>query len=469
MIDTQEGEHTRDPSAAGQRAERGQAMPPQPRSVAETGLELSMLVELAAKAILGAGKMHLSMLANRLRLPVNVLHEVLAFMMAEQLAEVARRGDADLDVAYQLTTQGRQRAVEFLARCNYSGPAPVTLDAYRSTVLRQSLRQMLRERAIGPAAIAGAFADITLAPSLAKLIGAAMYSGRPLLLYGPPGGGKSTIARRLSRLLQDTVAVPYALVAAGRIVAVHDASVHQAPGALQALQARGTERRSADLRWAMCQRPVLQVGAEMDHELRELRHDRASGAVQAPAHLKANNGIFIIDDLGRQRMATSALMNRWIGPLDHGQDQLLLGAGQAVTVPFDTLLVFATNIDPEQLLEPSVLRRIAYRLAVGPLAESDYRTLFRQQCLAARIVFDEAVLRHVIERLHRPSGQALLACYPRELLGRIADFAGFAGAEPRLTVPAVEQAWASLFAAPAEGSAPVPASIPIDDIAETIQ
>ncbi|MES2297147.1 MAG: ATP-binding protein [Pseudomonadota bacterium] len=445
------------------------ALPPQPKSVRDTGLDLSMLVELVSKVIFLAGKSHLSMLAARLRLPVNVLHEVLVFMLAEQMAEVARRGDADIDVAYQLTTLGRQRAGEALARNRYLGPAPVTLAAYRDMVLRQSLR---RRPAIGAADIAAAFADISVPVGVRKLIGAAMYAGRSLLLYGPPGSGKSTLARRLGRLLQDVVALPHAVAVGEHIIEVYDPLQHLAPNPAQAAQLlprHGEERRSVDARWLLCQRPVLQLGAELSAPMLALRLDAASGYYQAPAHFKANNGMLIIDDLGRQRVAAFDLLNRWIGPLDQGEDSLSLEGGQQFSVPFDTLMVFVTSADPASLFDPAFLRRLGYRVALGALGELEYRTLFRQQCLAARLVYDEAVLRHLIEQLHRPSARPLLACYPRELIGRILDFAGFAGEEPRLTLAALEHAWHSLFAGEGAPAGTAPPEAPAAPVCEAGQ
>jgi hypothetical protein len=190
----------------------------------------------------------------------------------------------------------------------------------------------------------------------------------------------------------------------------------------------------------------------------ELRHDAFSGCYQAPPHCKASHGLFIIDDLGRQRMSAPALLNRLIQPLDAGQDQLSLQGGHKFAMPFGAMLVFATNLAPQALLDGSALRRLGYKIHVGALSEASYRTLFRQQCRAAGVALDDAGLRYLIEELHRGSGQPLLASYPREILGRIADFAGYAGQAPRLTVAALDQAWSSMFAAcvPAAGPAGEP-------------
>ena len=418
-------------------------LPPQPKSLRETGLEQQLVVQLVGKALYLGGRTHLPVLTTRLRLSINVLREVLDFMVAEQVAEVSWRGESDIDVQYQLTASGKQRAAAWLERSPYAGPAPVTLEAYRALVERQA------EQAAPLQAdeLAAEFADELLEPAVQDLLGAALYSGRSILLYGPPGSGKSTLARKLGGLLQGLVAVPYAVVVGQEIIQLHDAALHQPPTPRQALQLRAAlERRSSDIRWTLCQRPVVALGAELDAAMLDLQPDAAGGCYQAPPQMKANNGIFIVDDLGRQRMAAGDLLNRLAAPQAHGRDLLSLQGGYKFTVPFRLQLVLATSLAPQTLFDASALRRLGYKIQVGALGEAAYRTLFRLQCRAAGVVFDDAALRHLIEELHAGSGQPLLASYPRELLGRICDFAGFAGEPPRLTVAALEQAWISMFA-----------------------
>lgn len=432
-------------------------LPPQPKSVRETGLGMTLLIELAAKAIQAVGRVHLPELAGRLRLSINVLREVLGAMQAEQLAEVALRGDSDLDVYYQLTSIGRARAIEYMARCRYVGPVPVTLQAYHDVVLRQSRRHARLGR-ISAADMAAAFADDVIEPVTRALIGAALQSGRSLLLYGPSGSGKTTLARKLGQLQQGVVAVPYAILIDQVIVQVHDPLVHLAPPPMPARH--GEERRTTDARWTLCQRPVVQVGADFSADMLELRFDEAGGVYHAPPHLMANNGMLVIDDLGRQRMQTADLLNRWSSPLDSGTDHLSMQGGHKMAMPFDVSLLFATNIAPHLLLDESSMRRIGYKVHVGPLSDANYRSLLRRQCRAAGIACDEAAIEHLIIHLHGGSAQPLLACYPADLLSRISDFASFAGMPARLTVDAVEQAWISMFAGTHCG-APAPAHAPV--------
>lgn len=423
-------------------------LPRQARTVRDTGLDARFVTALVLKTLHAGGKTPLSVLTGRLRLSISVMREVLQGLIATQQAEVAWSGATDIDVHYALTAVGQRSATEHLAESRYIGPAPVTLAAWRTVLARQSQRQPDAAR-VSRGELEALLHEDGLAPAVRELIGAALHSQRPLLLYGPSGSGKSTLARKLARLRQDPMAVPYAVLVNNEIVQLHDPALHPAP-----LQPRGhEERRSVDARWVLSARPLVHLGAELTRDMLELRPDAASGVLRAPHHLCANGGLLVVDDLGRQRVPAAELLHRWLAALESGQDHVAVPGGPTLALPFDVVLVLATGLAPESVLDEACLRRIGYRIPLGPLSEASYRTLLRRQAQLRRIELDDAALDYLVGELHRRTRRPLLAAYPHELLGRIADFAGFAGRAPRADAESLAQAWRSMFGVAALGTA----------------
>jgi energy-coupling factor transporter ATP-binding protein EcfA2 len=427
-------------------------LPPPPKTIQDTGLERQLVLALLAKAIHQAGIAHLGRLAARLRLSISVLREAFELLAGEHLVEIAGRGDTEIDIQYRLTERGKQFAATCLAECRYVGAAPVTLDAFRDGLAADAARNG-QASGITPTELAAVLADEGFDNALREQLGAALHSGRAILLHGASGSGKSALARKLALLLQGVVAVPDAIVVGQQIIEFHDPRIHLRPAAGRQYE----ERRNCDARWRVCQRPLVLAGAELTRAMLEPRFDAAAGVYRAPPHLKASGGLFVIDDLGRQQVPAAELLNRFIGALDSGADLLTLEGGHAETVPFAVTLVLATSHAPQQLLDEPLLRRIGYKIELGALGVAAYRALLRRQCAALRVPFDEDAADHLLARLHASSGRPLLASYPRALLERVCDHASFAGRAPRLSVATLEQAWNSVFACTAPPSAPAPA------------
>ena len=381
-----------------------------PRTVEETGLPFLFLVELLVKILFLRGQVGLPALSTHVKLGAGVLEPLLAFMRAEKLCEARRNGSSgtDADLYYQLGDQGRLRAAEYLRRNAYSGPAPVTLADYSNQVLAQSVAHMhvtrddvLRE-----------FRDVVASSAVLDQLGAAMNSGRALFFHGPAGSGKSYLAERLNGLLSGAIALPHAVMVDGEVLPFLDPMLHT-------LSNKGPV--PSDPRWVRTQRPAVLTGGELTLDMLDLQFDQGARLYQAPPHLKANNGIFIIDDLGRQRCSPLELMNRWIVPMDRAIDYLSLHNGHTFQVPFDVVVVFSSNFLPERLSDAAFLRRLGYKIEVPALSAAHYETVFRQTCATYGVAFDAAAFAFLLQR-HARGATPLLACYPRDLLRQVRDW-----------------------------------------------
>jgi predicted ATPase with chaperone activity len=415
-----------------------------PRTPEETGLPFLFLVELVVKVLLLRGRMRLLQLSSHLKLSPTVIEAVTNFTREERLSETVRFGGSgtDADLAYNLTDLGRTRATEFLRRNAYAGAAPVSLAAYCSQVELQSVKQMriMRDQ------VANVFSQVVVSPPVLEKLGTAMNSGRAVFIYGPAGSGKTYLAERLVGLMESHIAVPHAILVDNEVVQVFDPVVHQAIDT-EAPSERLFDRQAPhDERWVTCARPAVLTGGELTLEMLELQFDAGSRFYRAPPHLKANNGVFIIDDLGRQRCSPVELMNRWIVPMDRHVDYLSLHTGYKFLIPFDVIVVFSSNFPPDELADEAFLRRIGYKIHVGALTPAEYQRIFQQACAQFAVPYADVAFSYLIDELHRRDDRPLLACYPRDIVGQVCDLARFHGTPPTLSEDALEWAWANYFA-----------------------
>ncbi|WP_193315603.1 ATP-binding protein [Janthinobacterium aquaticum] len=420
-----------------------------PRSVDDTGLPFLFLVDLLAKVLFQRGQLPLPELSAHLKLGPGVIEPLVAFMRQEKMLEVTRRGGSgtDADLHYQLSESGGARAVAAMARNAYAGPCPVPLAAYNAQVAAQSAASTPVTRA----ALLRHFDGVVIDPQVMNQLGAAMNSGRAILLHGAAGSGKSYLAERLGGLQGGTIAVPYALMVDGEVLPVYDPLVHQAlpePVSASAASSLLTLQplQPLDMRWVRgLRRPSVLSGGELTLEMLDLRFDSVTRLYRTPQHLKANNGLFIIDDLGRQRCSALELMNRWIVPMDRASDYLSLHNGHTFQVPFDVQVVFSSNFLPERLSDAAFLRRIGYKIEVPALDTARYEQVFRQACTACGVQFDATVFEALLQR-HARQNTPLLACYPRDLLRQVRDLARYEGVAPVLNLDMLDWAWENYFA-----------------------
>jgi energy-coupling factor transporter ATP-binding protein EcfA2 len=417
--------------------------PRPPRTVDETDLSFLFLVQLITKMLFLRGQLSLAELAEQLKLTVGVLEPLLAFMRTERLCEISRTSETETATAYNLTELGRLRAEDFLQKSQYVGAAPVSLQSYVDQIHKQSIADMhvTREN------IAQAFKEIVIQEPILRQFGAAMNSGRAIFVYGPAGSGKTFISEHLVGLLSDDVAIPHAIVVDNEVIQVFDPLIHiPVAGEEDKASAALDRRRVHDMRWVVCHRPVVRTGGELTLSMLDLDFDASARFYQAPPQVKANNGLLIIDDLGRQLAPAMAVMNRWIVPLDRRVDYLALHTGKKFMIPFDVIVVFSSNMPPRELADEAFLRRLGYKIFVGQLEEDEYRAIAAQVCQELSIPHSESGISYLLEEHHYKENRPLYACVPRDILGQLRDIARYEGVAPELTPELLDWAWGNYFA-----------------------
>lgn len=417
-------------------------LPPQPRTVEETGVGFLFLVELLTKTLFIRGRLRLIELTDHLKLPIGVLDQLLSFMRAQYLCEVTRVGETEASAIYSLSESGRLRAQDFLQKSQYSGPAPVSLEAYIQAIHQQTITEMH----VTHEKLHEAFRGIVIGENIVKQFGAAMNSGGAIFVYGPAGSGKTYISEQLVSLLSGNVAIPYSIVVDNEVIQLFDPLVHE-PVAIEPCNEGGLDQGTKyDERWILCRRPVVRTGGELTLSMLDLDFDQSSRFYHAPPQIKANNGLLIIDDLGRQLTSAFAIMNRWIVPLDRRVDYLALHTGKKFMMPFDMVVVFSTNLLPKDLADEAFLRRLGYKIYIGPIDENQYRAIAKQVCSELGLPYTEAGINYLIEEHHHKEGKPLLACLPRDILKQVRDIALYQGVEPQLTPEFLDWAWGNYYA-----------------------
>jgi len=416
-----------------------QKYPDAPKTVEETGLDLSFIADLILKHILFMGEFKIADIAEHVKLPNSIVDTALDVLRREKFIEV--KGAAEYARAtynFTITGNGKNRASELLDICRYVGPAPVPLAEYTKMVELQTIKKIV----VSEMSVKNAFSHLILSEKLLRRIGPAVSSGKAMFIYGPAGNGKTTIAETIGKILPGTVYMPHSIIVGGQIICVFDPVTHILNG-----NDKRNEKKPeyTDQRWVLIKRPVIMTGGELTLKTLDLDFNPISKFYEASLQMKANNGLFIVDDFGRQQMDPQNLLNRWIVPLERRTDFMTLHTGMKFDIPFDQIVIFATNLEPKHLVDEAFLRRIRYKIKIDHPSEDEYEAIFRKVCEANGIAFRRDILDYLIKNYYKKFDVKFNACHPRDIVDHVIDDAHYYNRSAQLSRESVDIAWENYF------------------------
>jgi predicted ATPase with chaperone activity len=435
------------PAKATDRTRSERFSPPVPQSLSDTGLPNSIIEQLILKILYFKGDVMGSDLCRAIGLSFSLIEDMIDAFKFKQLIQVkSSLGYGPISALLSLTEQGRFVARDYLDNNQYVGPAPVSVSQYREAVLTQRMPAvwLTRER------LANAYSHMVTTDGMLDQIGPAVTSGKSLLIYGQPGNGKTQVAEALSKIQSSYIYVPYALECQGNIIQLFDPMYHK-PVVEAVEKTEGLDFEAQhDGRWALCKRPFIASGGELSLSMLDLSYNAVSKIYDAPFQLKANNGIYLVDDFGRQKATSAEILNRWIVPMERRIDYLSFSNGGKMTVPFEIFLVFSTNLTPDKLGDEAFLRRIQYKMLLRSPDLDEFRTIFCNFCKSLELDAPVPLMDAFISKHYLNTGKKFRRCHPRDVISQVVDLINFKRLPRELTEDLLDQAFASCFLSTAD-------------------